>query len=275
MIPIESVLPNHFQSFIKSNLIYLNHSITYDGIGVFPSIDLEPETILASYPLTHYYNQTPEFVTSITFDTKGTNDDEEDDVDDLICNTDEQTIILAEWLLHEVSIKEASKYYEWIKYLPKKGKFNLFNDQLKNKLLLKQMKQMNIDGTNSDHRMDIRKEFSNRDRIVKSRSVAYNKKKKKKTTLEMYQWAISIVLSRSFDDDGERYLLPGLDFFNHCNDEDDNENERTMISLNVDVFNGFIIFSTKSHHPINVELCINYSKEKTLSWKNSLFQYGF
>ena len=103
-------------------------------------------------------------------------------------------------------------------------------------------------------------------------------------TVEQYQWAVSMVLSRSFDDDGVRYVLPGVDFLNHCNhgNVEDQEQEQASAQvnhpLNVDIVlnptQNILIVSTTRKHKAHEELCINYSKKNKLSRKNAILQYG-
>ena len=234
---LSSILPISHSSYIKPSL-YLHRSSDINGRGVFPSVDLESDMILASYPLTQYYNPSRPHV----------NDEEED-----ICTTDQQTIQLAEWLLEQCGLKHQSKYYTWVNHLP--TTLNVF-DATNIMHLLTTTTTLSL-----TEEKELLQENMIRTQIVRDKHLIYNK-----TTLEQYQWAVSIVLSRSFDDEGVRYLLPGLDFFNHCDDGDE--------PLNVDVFNGYLIISTLKTYKAGEELCINYSKQSTLPRKDAILQYG-
>ena len=86
--------------------------------------------------------------------------------------------------------------------------------------------------------------------------------------LEQYEWAMSMVISRSYDVEGRRYLLPGLDFFNHCNDGDVNQ-------VDVDIFENTIYVLTSKRHVRMKELCINFSRLEKMPRKDSILQYGF
>ena len=242
---LSSILPPSHSSFIKPSL-FLHHSNDINGFrGVYPSVDLEKDTIVASYPLTQYYNPSRPHVNE-----GNPNDDGED-----ICTTDQQTIQLAEWLLEQCALNNQSKYYTWVNHLP--TTLNVFD--AKNIMHLLTTTTLTLSSTEEK---DLLQENMIRTQIVRGKHLIYNK-----TTLEQYQWAVSIVLSRSFDDEGVRYLLPGLDFFNHCDDGDE--------PLNVDVFNGYLIISTMKTYKAGEELCINYSKQQTLPRKDAILQYGF
>ena len=117
---LSSILPPSHSSFIKPSL-FLHHSNDINGFrGVYPSVDLEKDTIVASYPLTQYYNPSP--TTPVhsqaaqapsNVNEGNPNDDGED-----ICTTDQQTIQLAEWLLEQCALNNQSKYYTWVNHLP-------------------------------------------------------------------------------------------------------------------------------------------------------------
>ena len=241
---IQSIVAAHQQDFFKP---FLHLHQTETGTGIASSIDLEKDIVILTYPLIRAPSSSSEAVVAVSSDAP--------DFDDT-CRTDQQTVLSAEWLLSELAKRERSEYRMWINLLPKVEDFNLFHSKI-SKLL--------------DRPEDI-EAFEERADVVQSLFDDRHHLLPPDTTLQMYQWSMSMIISRSFDDDGVRYLLPGVDFFNHCDDDATEDDARR---LSVDIYQHVLIVSTVRQHKAGVDLCINYSKERHLSTKSAIMQYGF
>jgi len=235
-LPLPSILPLELRPFFK-NYIYLGLSKTH-RIGVFPSVNLQKHTILASFPLTSAPHPTL---------SSSSSPPSLDLLQDSTCETDKQTVTTAEWLLHEFSLNTKSKYYHWIQLLPTHDFSHLFFDRKLEELA---------------YGADLLLRRETVDRHYQMYSLIHPD-----ISLSQYQWAIAVVVSRSYDDDGNRYLLPGLDFMNHCNDGNQNQ-------VDVDIFDGFIFIVSRKAHQKDKELCINFSTEPKMSRKDATLQYG-
>ena len=234
-IPLRSILPFNIQPYFKS---YLHVKKGLYGNGIVPTIDLEPDTILTHFPLTN--------APSIEQSKNNTTDDL-DEVDQSSCATDLETIETGEWLLDQVNLEKRSIYYKWIAQLPMS--FNLFNQSI-------DIEYYDAIQTRNDKILQHYELFRSKHFTTRA------------TTMEQYEWAMSMVISRSYDVEGRRYLLPGLDFFNHCNDGDVNQ-------VDVDIFENTIYVLTSKRHVKMKELCINFSRLEKMPKKDSILQYGF
>ena len=174
------------------------------------------------------------------------------------CSLDIVTLKLAIWLLKEKSLGSTSTYFEWIQLLPKSDAFNLFEWTEKEKSYVSGISLLLSN-------------YESRFNMVHSTFSIAKTAAKIRLSLQEWQWAVSIILSRAFDlsSTSGRHIIPGLDFFNHCPKGSDGE-------IGFSVSSDKIILTALRSHQRNDPLCFNYGgSDQLLSSQRSLLQYGF
>ena len=261
--------------------------------GVYAVSRLPPASRIVSFPLSA--------AISLEQADKEVEEEEEEEEE---CSLDRKTRELAAWILSERALGRDSKYAAWLRRLPPPGTFNLFSggsvvSEAALDIATRQRLPYALDLADRRaavvvaHRLFLAKHKKKKHKNQSNRKKHLGKMDDDtdEVSLSLYQWAMSMVLSRAFDvpikSKGHvtRAIFPGLDFMNHCSRSAEAAalpgggaaGGAALKSLRVDIMNNVLVLSTTKAGgtvPAGSELCLSYGHAMTSPvWQ--LQQYGF